>query len=115
MNDILQKLDAIKDVLDAFDDGDMYSDLRDALSYIPEIRAALEAMQWRPIETAPKDGSYILCMSIGHTLYKGVVQEAISMCYFNNEWVAFNGDGDFHCPTHWMPLPTPPEGGSDAT
>lgn len=62
---------------------------------------------WRPIETAPKDGTNVLLWwpfwcpnrpTIGWFGYKGIQQ-----------WIApeaLEGDGD--PPTHWMPLPAPP-------
>lgn len=62
--------------------------------------------EWKPIETAPKDESHIL-VSDGKYVEKA---------YFDNElekWIeAWDGDVDFHDlihPTHWMPLPKPPE------
>jgi hypothetical protein len=68
-------------------------------------QAALEATQWQPIETAPKDGRVIL-------VYGGIAH-----WYFNNdggEWRTLTGE---QWPgkrinwlvTHWMPLPAKPE------
>lgn len=59
---------------------------------------------WRPIETAPKDGTII-------DLFNGAVR--VPNCKFNvqrNVWIwAHDGTktGLEH-PTHWMPLPEPP-------
>lgn len=61
------------------------------------------AMNWQPIETAPKDGTEIL------TCDKGL---GFSVRYWGE-----NEDGDNVWlprirgvfPTHWMPLPSPPE------
>ena len=59
-------------------------------------------MQWRPIETAPKDGTDIL------TIYR----KQCSVRYWGegedgeNAWQP-RIRGVF--PTHWMPLPAPPE------
>ena len=73
-------------------------------------------MEWQPIETAPKDGTYVLMVKKG--LVPAVArwqhdrqifdfieeedmptgdawQEYLAMCI---EWT----------PTHWMPLPDPP-------
>ena len=53
--------------------------------------------QWRPIETAPRDYTYIL-------IYDGKVRIA----EWDGEcWCA--GDAFISYPTHWMPLPPPPQ------
>lgn len=64
--------------------------------------------EWRPIETAPKDGrTILLAMPVGDGLGVGYWMEEA------NEWVpaapiivltVFMTQ-----PTHWMPLPEPPE------
>jgi hypothetical protein len=72
-----------------------------------KLAAALEAHQWRPIDTAPRDGKVILGFPkiyavVGYTDWAG-------------EWVEDDAS-DWWCasllvpqPTHWMPLPNPPE------
>lgn len=75
-------------------------------------------MKWQPIETAPKDGTWILAC-------KGSFQPAIA------RWTQYHHGGSFEyidpedyadeshfddivscsekwTPTHWMPLPAPP-------
>jgi hypothetical protein len=81
-----------------------------------QLRAAVDAYEraegklaWRPIETAPKDGTHILLSAPGRVT-----------C---GEWIVPNGpdwddeplwgswDGNFseeNPPTHWQPLPAPP-------
>ena len=58
------------------------------------------AVQWRPIEEAPKDGTHILVTN-------GKRQAAAY--WWPAVWM-----GTTHCgmnePTHWMPLPPPPAG-----
>jgi len=62
--------------------------------------------QWRPIETAPKDGSEVLVICSNNEQFVGYrYNDAPYFCY------AVNRDrGRFFCePTHWMPLPSPPK------
>ena len=77
-------------------------------------------MEWQPIETAPKDGSSILIYDPddGH----GAGEEpVIYVCYWKEGMSRRRGitgswteaDGEMYTtfiPTHWMPLPKPPEG-----
>jgi hypothetical protein len=64
-------------------------------------------MNWQPIETAPKDGTRFLAPSIdGRTVTIGL---------WSDQWGGYWDDltvghlnGQWH-PTHWMPLPPPPE------
>ena len=63
--------------------------------------------EWQPIETAPKDGG-------GFIGYQKISDEqyVISACAFYGEFVWINwGEGlnTSANPTHWMPLPKPPE------
>lgn len=73
-------------------------------------------MDWQPIETAPRDGTPVL---IYGPRYKNVTT---ALCDSNalHWWVvdelediASDDDGDgleAMPPTHWMPLPEPPDG-----
>jgi len=70
---------------------------------------------WEPIETAPKDGSRIMVW-IPDTLsqYGNVVTAAHAAfaCWYPKEsfWVAEDPlIASVQTPTHWMPLPPPPE------
>lgn len=63
--------------------------------------------KWQPIETAPRDGSYVL------------IHNALGNTHVAHWSRRFLGDHDIEgwcCerkkvarPTHWMPLPGPPE------
>ena len=54
---------------------------------------------WQPIDTAPKDGTFVLLLSDESEIYFGR--------FLGVEWdVGFDPTPEF---THWMPLPTPPE------
>lgn len=79
--------------------------------YRADARAAIAAMQqaqqWQGIESAPRDGTLIL-VPVGHGVmdvvswWGGAWRETANALAIRDE------------PTHWMPLPTPPAGGSDA-
>ena len=64
-------------------------------------------MKWKPIETAPKDGTHTLGFwkPIGGLWYG----DDYGVTYFDSGvwWVE---DGEVVEPTHWMPLPDPPGG-----
>lgn len=74
--------------------------------------------KWQPIETAPKDGSNILLYSPD-----GIYEASWSLRYppaKDGFWRPLDlpshgcgccGEPDDE-PTHWMPLPEPPEGGT---
>jgi Protein of unknown function (DUF551) len=69
-------------------------------------------MEWKPIETAPKSVH-------GRSIWLGDVNGGMIPCWWNGrEWIATYQDApislmrDFE-PTHWQPLPEPPEGISD--
>lgn len=60
-------------------------------------------MTWQPIEAAPVDGTEIL-------LWEGEF-ETYAVGYFceaEGRWQVFPGIGTI-TPSHWMPLPEPPE------
>lgn len=79
--------------------------------------------EWRPIETAPKDGTAVLVM---RDIWPGTETGHAEECNGHNTYVAqfWDGEGDegeWMCymdmirepicpiePTHWMPLPLPP-------
>ena len=81
-----------------------------------------EEMTWRPIETAPKDGTEILVC--GGTFSDDCDWSDTAYPYSGYAIVQWDGqdnghpweghpchDGDGyrnHAPTHWMPLPAPP-------
>jgi hypothetical protein len=100
------------------------------------IRADL-VPQWQPIETAPKDGTWVLLTGGDaydeFNLFKGTVDYSVSphvvnypndvsvamkrpvVAFWNekqSEWAFAFWDscwyGEYSDPTHWMPLPAPP-------
>ena len=90
-----------------------------------KLQAALTAAlpiiepQWQPIETAPKDGTYIIAVVAPSTSrflqhHEGrafvIRHEGFLGSGYNMGWAVYPGyggapDGSF---THWMPLPAPP-------
>lgn len=75
---------------------------------ILRLRALLEAETWRPIETAPKDGTWVLLywpmtrtnvVVAGH-FYAASDGEAV--------WWSLPKVDTHNDPTHWRPLPSPP-------
>lgn len=63
-------------------------------------------MSWQPIETAPRNGTWVLLRWIDEVQFEQISKGAFHTGY--RYW---------HCPfcmpdlepTHWMPLPEPPE------
>lgn len=59
---------------------------------------------WQPIETAPKDGRWVLVTWIGHP------SRCEAMRYDEGgDWQWWEGDTATNPPTHWMPLPAAPK------
>ncbi len=56
---------------------------------------------WRPIETAPRDKMLLLAH----------VEDTAPLIgyWYRSAWREHNGKGSPCRPTHWQPLPTPPE------
>lgn len=61
-------------------------------------RAAINTMKWIPIETAPKDGTRILCIEECGTKY---------VLFWNNGWECDLNIIASECfkPSHWMTIP----------
>ena len=69
-----------------------------------ELQSKLDAVRWQPIETAPKDGTAILV----NTGYAHDAWQYVTAHYRNDLWVACCSSSIVR-PTHWMPLPEPPQ------
>jgi len=62
--------------------------------------------EWKPIETAPKDGETRVLL--GRTGF--AEQQAVAWWSAISEaWVTVIGGHTFYEATHWMPLPQPPK------
>ena len=93
-------------------------DLAEAAAIISELVERIEGV-WQDIETAPRDGSFILAIvapndsrHLGHQSGRAFVirHEGVMVSGFDLGWAVYPGFGgasdcDF---THWMPLPQPP-------
>ena len=74
--------------------------------------------KWQPIETAPTDGTRVLLCSLKPRTRLRLKRDfpIIEVDFYHSieNGNAFNGWGKFNDvywpPTHWMPLPPPPEG-----
>jgi hypothetical protein len=64
-------------------------------------------MEWETIETAPKDGREIILFANGD-VFTGEWKKGSIHFGMHGYWQATRGGIDFQ-PTHWMPLPKPPE------
>jgi hypothetical protein len=89
---------------------------------VDQARAVLKALrdagvlpQWRPIETAPKDGTHVLAFWPSIYDAENATQ---SESWFGPRWSDLNAEcvwqtayeyGDELTPTHWMPLPETPQ------
>jgi hypothetical protein len=70
-------------------------------------------MRWRPIETAPLDGTRILATWKGTWEKGGPHIEVVEWVDGEDDgrgyWVySYDGDGPTEAPSHWMPLPAKP-------
>lgn len=72
--------------------------------------------KWQPIETAPKDGTWIMI----YEPYGG--GQNVDLTHWIASWGDYGHDEGWidqddalvtRNPTHWQPLPTPPEGQSE--
>lgn len=68
--------------------------------------------QWQPIETAPKDGSPVVV----YMPWNGLVRTAHYKPNYTRpfqpwcvHWDMTNKSRPYQSPSHWMPLPPPPQ------
>lgn len=59
-------------------------------------------MEWRDIDSAPKDGTEVLVTEVVYSPF---------VAYWSGTFKRWSAEGshDYCSPTHWMPLPPPPE------
>jgi len=80
---------------------------RDALQ--AELAALKAAQEWRGMESAPKDGTWVLVIDSEYGDHGGAFVARYTEA-FSGSWL-INTSHVPHVvyPTHWMPLPTPPQ------
>lgn len=81
---------------------EMLGEIKNYAKSITELRAALSEREWRPIETAPKRGAYLVFME-NESPNIQVAQNFGGMMIIGGKF-----DFDISSPTNWMPLPKPP-------
>ena len=123
--------DVIKGIEEGFDDNEQIADavewVEDAANRLAEFEqdnhmqaikieklqaelAALKAAQeWRGMESAPKDGTFVLVIDSEYGDHGGAFVARYTEA-FSGSWL-INTSHVPHVvyPTHWMPLPTPPQ------
>lgn len=63
---------------------------------------------WRPIDSAPKDGTPILCFTPDQSEFGFIDTSKIEILWWASDEWQNDCDDVFFQPTHWMPLPNPP-------
>ena len=85
---------------------------------VAEIEHLRDEAEWRPIETAPRDGSVVFLCRDGWRFtgcWSCNIEEWVAGCWSCNieEWVAAKKTyqllSPYEVPTHWRPLPPPPK------
>lgn len=76
--------------------------------YADALAMTIAQRDWQPIETAPKDGAEILSFgALGLVLVRYKESQVVWLCNWEHTWDS-TPLAVSHNPTHWMPLPTPP-------
>jgi hypothetical protein len=78
----------------------------------------MEETGWKPIDTAPRDGTGIILYSDGECAPPVIAQW--DDMWTDGAWIVQHGSASIRLswvfnPTHWMPLPTPPHPIKDTT
>ena len=108
-------------VVGPLDTSQYHKDRAELIRIVEQLQAQVDALQWQPIETAPKDGTRVLvCADIwmwDRTIDKEVTApQTLIAEWRDREWAV--DDWNYDCcgcspetvkPAHWMPLPEPPQ------
>ncbi len=97
---------------DVFAHGKITED-RMAVLILTALRTAgfVIEQDWQPIETAPTDGTAVLCWPFTYSsLFEGKAEPEIVIGFFSeDDWWCESTVAKTFDPTHWRPLPTPPQ------
>lgn len=104
----------MRDIWEYLTPGDM-DDIRQRMERLlgviqrGELRASTEnASEWRTIDTAPKDGTFVLVYG-PHSRANGYPGRQLVVRWHGRAWEsADDGYGVYLTPTHWMTLPKGP-------
>ena len=97
--DMREALDADSDLDSVTSRRTTFLALLDAAAQLAQLRAILE---WQPIETAPRGVSVLLCR-----VWDG--QSSLMRVGWFDQGIWQDWSRNPMNPTHWMPLPKPPE------
>ena len=78
--------------------------LEDATAEIERLRTELAKHQWRTMDSAPMDGTYIMVWRPNEGDGRHEAHVGID-CYLYSSWYHSRR---YQQPTHWQPLPSPP-------
>jgi len=76
-----------------------------------DVAADALCEQWRPIETAPKDGTWVLVWDIQSEYQDPKWESNPHIAAWRDGRFRIQVDGQSTYPTHWMSLPFPPSAG----
>ena len=87
--------------------------MRWAAQRLAALTRERDALTWQPIETAPKDGARIVVWIPAEDDDPPEVAYVQWASHFSG-WLGVNSAWQLESPqpTHWMPLPKPPEAGT---
>lgn len=64
--------------------------------------------EWKPIETAPKDGTWIL-VHIAEDEANWISDHVTMAAWVDGDWLYLGSDGVDSTPIHWALVPAPPQ------
>ena len=83
-----------------------------ARAILAELTGGQEMSEWQPIETAPKDGSTVLVATSGKVTAAWWDEDQsiwTELLVWNSVFDEYEAQPIGFAPTHWMPLPPPPQ------
>jgi hypothetical protein len=83
--------------------------LAEIVALTETVATLRQQLQWQPIETAPKDGTYMLLVSPAYGRVIGAF--VVGDCWHLIGVGVVTSESER--PTHWLPLPNPESGFAD--